>query len=106
MKEQISDEGGGLRYKICTSDLNVVWRLYEVRASDGTIGYKTRSVTILSRVDEQMDVEQSDRQHAFVHHDTSMRLEGDNQSYVNVTDPRRRTSVFPTAESAPGFGGA
>lgn len=51
-EQRISDEDGRLRYKRFTSDLNVVWRLYEVRASDGTIGYKTRSITILSRVDE------------------------------------------------------
>ena len=56
--QQISVEDGGVRYKRCTSDLNVVWRLYEVRASDGTIGYKTSPITILSRVDEHMDVEQ------------------------------------------------
>jgi hypothetical protein len=52
------DEDGRLRYKKCTSDLNVVWRLYKVGASDGTIGYKARSIAILSRIDEQMEVEQ------------------------------------------------
>ena len=57
-EQQISDEDGNLKYKRYTSDLNVVWRLYKVRASDGTIGYKTRSVTILSRVNEQIEVEQ------------------------------------------------
>ena len=53
----ISDEDERVRYERYTSDLNVVWCLYEVRASKGTIGYKTRSITILSRVDEHMDVE-------------------------------------------------
>ena len=56
--QQISFEDGRVGHKRCTSDLNVVWRLYEVRASEGTIGYKTRSITILSRADEHMDVEQ------------------------------------------------
>ena len=43
-------EGWGTRD--VTSDLNVVWRLYKVGASDGTIGYKARPITILSRVGE------------------------------------------------------
>ena len=46
-----------LKYKRCTSDLNVVWRLYKVSAGDGTIGYKARSIAILSRVNKQMEVE-------------------------------------------------
>jgi hypothetical protein len=36
-----------------TGDLNVIWGLYKVRASNGTIRDKTRSIARLSSINEQ-----------------------------------------------------
>ena len=44
-------EGGGKRGR--TSDLNVVWGLYKVRASNGTVRDETRSIARLSSINEQ-----------------------------------------------------
>ena len=44
--------GRMLSLESCTSDLNIIWGLHKVRASNGTIRNKTGSITRLSRVDE------------------------------------------------------
>ena len=47
-EDSLGGKGGGR-----TSDLNIVWGLYKVRASNGTIGDKTRSIARLSSINEQ-----------------------------------------------------